>query len=377
MENDSLSNVVKNIDGIVRELNEAVGHLASLLKGHKITAKTQEQFQTFGARYNDYLKKLESNASFDQVNSSASAIQTYAAAIVQGLAKSSVGNNDEIKSVINKVSNLSKRLKENLEDREVVFDSEIHMGEKKRVQSPHAGAELASSSEEFKKHIESLKSELSLAEERHLKRESLLSAKLEELEQKLDTLESDVKKRIESVDSLYSEAQLNLEEKQNSVDNLLGTISEGVIARDYDSSAIEEKKMADWLRFSSLGCMAVIAVIIGFSLYETTIESFDWENASFRLVFTILLSAPAAYLARESAKHRQQQYTHLQTSLDLKAISPYLASLPIEEQHRLKSEIANRLFVPRDSTTVGADLYPINSHEILIKLLEKLDFKSR
>lgn len=377
MENDSLSLVTEKIDRLVNDLSSAVDALSSLLNGHKITAKTQEHFRTFVARYNDYVKRFESNANFDQINSSASAVQTYANAIVQGLAKSSVSNNEKIKNAVSKVSSLSNSLKESIEEREVVFGGESHELKKAEVKSSKSYSELSISPEELEKYVESLKSELSLSEERHLKRESLLSARLEELEQKLGSLEGDVKKRIDTVDSLYSETQSSLEEKQSSVDNLLGTISEGVIARDYDSSAAEEKKMADWLRIGALGCMVVIALVIGFSLYETTTDSFKWENATFRLVFTILLSVPAAYLARESAKHRQQQYTHLQTSLDLKAISPYLASLPTEEQHRLKSEIANRLFVPRDYAHAGSDSYPINTHEILIKLLDKVDFKSR
>lgn len=66
---------------------------------------------------------------------------------------------------------------------------------------------------------------------------------------------------------------------------------------------------------------------------------------------------------------------HLQTSLDLKAIDPYLASLPIEEQHRIKSEMSNRLFATKNFSAVGADPYPINVQDVLVRLIDKLEFK--
>jgi hypothetical protein len=266
--------------------------------------------------------------------------------------------------------NLSKSLKETIEDREVVF---VEPSRKERESTSKAAFP---DTQLLQKNIESLEGQLQDSEDRHEKRQITLSKRLEDMESSLESIEEDMKSRLKAVDTLYSSAKEDLDRKQKGVDDLLGTISASIIAGDYDSSATSEKKMADWLRVGSLGCMAIIALAVGFSLYETTTDAFKWENSLFRLVFTILLSVPAAYLARESAKHRQQQYTHLQTSLDLKAITPYLASLPIEEQHRLKSEIANRLFAPKNYSLDSNDAYPINTQEILMKLLDKVEFKS-
>lgn len=88
-----------------------------------------------------------------------------------------------------------------------------------------------------------------------------------------------------------------------------------------------------------------------------------------------MLSIPAAYLARESAKHREKQYAHQQTSLDLKAIAPYIASLPQEEQHKIKIEIAGRIFAAKDFNKVDTDSYPININEIIMEIIKKLDIK--
>ena len=119
--------------------------------------------------------------------------------------------------------------------------------------------------------------------------------------------------------------------------------------------------------------MFLITALVGYSFYESINPGFDWKTALFRLPFTLILSVPAAYLAKESSKHRQQQYNHLQTSLDLKAINPYLSTLPNDDQHRIKSEIANRLFAPKDFTNISSDSYPIDVQELIKLLLQTLD----
>ena len=80
-------------------------------------------------------------------------------------------------------------------------------------------------------------------------------------------------------------------------------------------------------------------------------------------------------MARESTKHRVQQYSHLQTALDLKAIDPYIASLPEKERFHLKSSIAGRLFVGFDGEKTSSESYPLNIHELLMTIIGKMEFK--
>ncbi|MEO3723215.1 hypothetical protein ABHN98_01640 [Pseudomonas syringae] len=193
------------------------------------------------------------------------------------------------------------------------------------------------------------------------------------LEQKLNDLEKTASTEIDKITALYSVALHEIEGKKTEIDNILGHVSGRTVAGDYEKSATEEKNKADWLRIGSLLCMALIAVSLGYSFWETIGTEFDWQKSLFRITLTFLLSVPAAYLARESAKHREQQYQHLQTSLDLKAISPFLASLPEEEQHKIKIAIASKLFAGRDFSKTSADPFPLNTQEIIMELLKRLD----
>jgi FtsZ-binding cell division protein ZapB len=190
------------------------------------------------------------------------------------------------------------------------------------------------------------------------------------LEQSLKGLEEAAQSEIDKITLTYINGLEEIKEKKTQIDDILGVVSGRAIAGDYEKSAAEEKKMADSLRFWSLVCMVVIA---GCLIYTLLGHSTDWQQSLFRVTLTFLLSVPAAYLARESAKHREQQYQHLQTSLDLKALSPFVASLPDEEQHKIKIAIASKIFAGRDFSKVGADPFPINTQEIIMELLKKVD----
>lgn len=194
---------------------------------------------------------------------------------------------------------------------------------------------------------------------------------------RIEKIEHDVKVEISKITSLYEHSLAEIEAKKQEIDDILGHVSGRAVAGDFETSSAEEKKMANLLRYSSLTCMVVIVVVVGSSFWATATAEFQWQNSLFRIVLAIILSVPAAYLARESARHREQQYNHLQTSLDLKAISPYIASLPIDEQHKIKIQVASRLFAAKDYSKIGADPYPVNVHEIVMELIKKLELNQQ
>ncbi|MFP3670154.1 hypothetical protein SB717_34255, partial [Priestia sp. SIMBA_032] len=62
---------------------------------------------------------------------------------------------------------------------------------------------------------------------------------------------------------------------------------------------------------------------------------------------------------------------------DMKAVSPFLASLPEAERHKIKADIASRIFGGKDFSNVSSDSYPINTHEILMELIKKLEVPNK
>lgn len=177
------------------------------------------------------------------------------------------------------------------------------------------------------------------------------------------------KHKTETIDKLISDTEY----KHESINQLLESAAGRVIASDYQKSAANEKNTADKLRYTSLGFMFVAAGVLILTVFESTGSGFSIESSAFRLLTAALLSVPAAYLARESARHREQQYLHHQTSLDLITITPYIATLPDEMQHDIKADIAKRIFASRQPVQQETYNHPLNTQEVLIELIKKLE----
>ncbi|MBI6918742.1 hypothetical protein JET68_08020 [Pseudomonas monteilii] len=198
-----------------------------------------------------------------------------------------------------------------------------------------------------------------------------------DMAEKIGEMERSVEKETLKIIDAYKAADIYLTEKKYEIDKLVGDTAAKVIAGDYHNSAAQEKKTADRFRWGAIACMAAIVWILGDAALATMSPEFDWQRTLTRVTLVFLLSVPAAYLARESAKHREQQYHFHQTSLDTRAISPFISSLPDDEQHKIKSAVAAKLFAGRDFSKVGNDPFPINSQEILMELIKKLEMPSK
>ncbi|MBE0378502.1 hypothetical protein [Pseudoalteromonas prydzensis] len=203
----------------------------------------------------------------------------------------------------------------------------------------------------FKSHQSSVNS-LEAAAEQELKE---LNLKVETLRDKFDSTIAD------------------LNSKSLQMDDLLGQSANRTMAQDFDTSALHERKAANGLRYGSIGCMIIIIGIVCYSFYDSTDSGFDWESSIFRTVLVFILSIPAAYLSRESAKHREQQYNYHRTALDLKVITPYISSLPEEDQNRLKISIAERIFASRQTNVAQQESFPLNTQELMMELIKKVD----
>ena len=272
---------------------------------------------------------------------------------------------EQTKSYMNELSSSSNALRKKIESSSIL---KVTLTDKVRSNFSSDMQDYRS----FKKQLKDTNEKLEQLNRKVKKSLDESEVKANSLTKKIESLEETYKRKIGAISLAYEEELKAINDKNAQLDTLLGNAAGRVIVSEYAVSAEQEKIAAEWLRGGSLFCMAIIIGIAGYSFYESIHQSFDLSNSLLRLALVFLLSVPAAYLARESTKHRQQQYTHLQTSLDLKAINPYIASLPEEEQHKIKSEIAQRIFAPKDFQSIDNESYPINSQELVMALISKL-----
>lgn len=201
-------------------------------------------------------------------------------------------------------------------------------------------------------------------------------ARTTQLEIKIDDIQAKADEEINKITQTYSETVHELNQKKKEIQKLVGFVAGTAIEDGYQKSARRERIAAEILRILSIVCMLLV---IGTLVYTSSLMATDptthWSNLAIKVVIAILISVPAAYLARESSKHREQEHQHLRYALDLKAISPFLDKLPEFEQHKIKKELASKLFGARPITDSNESSYPVNLHEVIMALIKKLEIK--
>lgn len=176
--------------------------------------------------------------------------------------------------------------------------------------------------------------------------------------------------RYEEFNDAYDAVKPTIDARVAALDELIRHQGQKVLAGRYEVDADSEQTAADRFRWAAIGVMAAIVLLIGFSYYELSNFTLNPVQATIRIVFSLILSVPAAYLARESAKHRQRQYVLRQTALEIGAIDSYIQTLPIDSQNKIKAETAIKLFTPQKLDAFDKDSYPINAQELFAKLIE-------
>ncbi|MBA1277229.1 hypothetical protein [Stutzerimonas stutzeri] len=359
----------------IGSINELVSNLEDLLSGHPIPSKLVEQLIAFGKHYQIFTDTMSgaNTGSDEKIIDQGKAIAIYGYAIGQSLSSHS---DPEILSTAKNLSSIALDLQKHIENIPTEYLPRDKTGKstyKKLALGTH------DSSEEIKSLVSNMKLEIDTKTASINKMMNDVAESIFRLDEHVKGISSVASTEIGNIKSAYSEALVEIDKKKEQINAISEHAAGRVLAGDYENSAAQELKMADRLRWGSLACMGLITAIlvtITWSTFSAPGE-FEWQKSLFRLSLAFLLSVPAAYLARESAKHRKQQYEYHQNSLDLKAINPYISSLPIEEQHKLKIEIASRIFAAKTYPNSAEDSYPLNFQEIIVKLIDKIDIDKK
>ncbi|MCF5710173.1 hypothetical protein GIV19_23230 [Pseudomonas syringae] len=220
--------------------------------------------------------------------------------------------------------------------------------------------------------IEDLKRKGFENSQKSLNEVSALRGSIDDLKGDISQLQKYMTQEVEKAAEISKNAEKRSNEVNTQIDGLLGQTASKVLLVDYANTADTENKSANKLRAWSLICMAFTCLVLCLALYETLKGEFDWKQAIFKVFTAVALSVPAAYLARESAKHRTQEHINRRISLDLRAITPYIATLPSEEQNKIKSEVASKIFGVQESGNAISDNYPINIQELVKTIIDKI-----
>ncbi|VEL96888.1 hypothetical protein ALT761_01881 [Alteromonas sp. 76-1] len=181
--------------------------------------------------------------------------------------------------------------------------------------------------------------------------------------------EQQLKSQKEEANSVLEE----LEEKRAEASNLLQIIGNIGITGNYQNIANNEKSAADNWRRIALGLMVCMVLIIGITIFISASNGFDWKLAFFRVGAAFVLAIPAAYAAKESAKHRALENHNRRAELELASLDPYLEKLPEETRHKVKEELTKQFFGLNTPQQKGEE--PVSNKAIFELLKSVIDKK--
>lgn len=229
--------------------------------------------------------------------------------------------------------------------------------------------------------------------DRYSKKEAELLNRLNRNETKIKEYEKTAKDSISTIDNLIKSAeahlgenlkgfQIEIGEKTKDLGEHIALVTGQSIATDYSLKSTAEGKTASLLRLCSIFLM-LLTFYLAYNLFnDTTPTQITIPFVVNKVALLLLLSIPAAYLAKESARHRNKQFDYTQAQLDLSGVDPYIASLPRDKQIELKMELAKSIFARdkfKEQSKENKYRHVSNSemHDILLELIKKLELPKK
>ncbi len=171
-----------------------------------------------------------------------------------------------------------------------------------------------------------------------------IEEKDEEVNTSIEALDEKHKELVSAHEKSATDLLSELEEKKEEAANLVQIIGNIGVTGNYQKIAIEEKSTANRWRNIALILMLIMVGIIAATVFISVKEGFDWKIAIFRIIAALILGVPAAYAARESAKHRSNETHNRSAELQLASLDPYLEKLPEEQKHQIKEKLTDKFF---------------------------------
>lgn len=140
----------------------------------------------------------------------------------------------------------------------------------------------------------------------------------------------------------------DMKAKHDAIREIHGLVGADGVAGGYQKGASDELKSANFWRWVSMGFLAAAAIWIlvkyFMGLDMTPAGEVNWAEVVTAASLTLILLGTAGYAARQSKLHRETEQHMRWFALEVKAIDPFLSSLPVEQQNELKNQLSQKLF---------------------------------
>ena len=169
-------------------------------------------------------------------------------------------------------------------------------------------------------------------------------------------------KLLVTFDSFLLDAETRLADmkvKHDAILEIHGLVGTDGVAGGYQKGATDERTDANFWRKFSMSALGVAALWIltkyylGFDL--TPAGEVNWAEVVTGVSLTLVLLGAAGYAARQAKLHRETEQHMRWFALEVKAIDPFLSSLPAEMRDGLKTQLSQKLFGQNRLTADASD----------------------
>ena len=271
----------------------------------------------------DKLKKLETSI--------ARRHQTYESEFIN--LKLALENElEETREKINRIRSLEKELQDrSLQAKETLENNLSMLANDRNSRMSEFSKEQAMREEIFKNQSnEIIKMISSSAEKAYSSQEETIKQKTNQLLEIIEKSEDDIKSKHQSIKDIHE------------------LVAEDGIAGGYKKNAEDEKRAANMWRWITLGCYSLIIIWVLFKNrlgFETFINNeAQWPVLAITISITAIALIAANFSSKQSRIHAANEHKMRWFALEVKAIDPFISSLPEPERTELKRQLSEKLF---------------------------------
>lgn len=160
--------------------------------------------------------------------------------------------------------------------------------------------------------------------------------------------EEQIEKRTSALFQKIADSSNDITEKHNSIKDIYELVAEDGIAGGYKKNADDEKSAANLWRGITMGCYALIILWVLFKNtlgFETFINNqVQWPVLIITISITAIAFIAAQFSSKQSRIHLINEQKMRWFALEVKAIDPFISSLPENEKNDLKKQLSEKLF---------------------------------
>jgi gas vesicle protein len=194
--------------------------------------------------------------------------------------------------------------------------------------------------------------------------------KLQSLEGNFDSFQEE---RVKQADGLIK----SLESSERNAREIVQIVGNIGLTGNYQNRAISERTQANYLRWGAITFFLIGAGILAWSVIGSFRGIVEPLELVARALAALTISAPAVYLAKESARHRSNSDRAKQTELELASLAPFLESLPDDKRQEVIGSLSSAYFGTKVEEHQVSHPVELTAEQMLKLLVQMLDGKVR